>query len=106
MERLDVAGAGPRSANGTAPRRVDVAGAPCGPGRSRRADGGAEASDWALRRSLTFDQILRFLITRPEEVHVSPPFVGPHTPQPAAVQAKAAKLLAVRRGDNLHDGRI
>ena len=103
-ERLDVAGAGHRGANGATSRRLDVAGAPGGPGRSRRAHGGAEATGWALRRSsLTFDT---FLITRPEEVHVSPPYVGPHTPQAAAVQANAAKLLAVRRGDNLHDGSI
>ena len=39
-------------------------------------------------------------------MHVSPPFVGPHTPQAAAVQAKAPKFLAVRRGDNLHDYRV
>ena len=54
---------------------------------------------------LTFDHILRFLITRPEEVHVSPPLVRPHTPQLTAVQAEAAKLRAVWRRDNLHDGR-
>ena len=39
-------------------------------------------------------------------MHVSPPLVRPHTPQLTAVQAKAAKLRAVRRRDNLHDGRI
>ena len=44
-ERLDVAGAGPRGADGgTASCRLDVAGAPHEPGRSRRADGGAEAA--------------------------------------------------------------
>ena len=54
-ERLDVAGAGPRGADGAAEGCLDVAGAPGdGPGRPRRADGGAEASGWALRRESNF----------------------------------------------------
>ena len=37
---------------------------------------------------------------------MSAPLVGPHTPQLTAVQAQAAKLRAVWRRDDLHDGRI
>ena len=83
-----------------------------GPGRSRGADGGAEATGAAVTYRVKSDFCpptlftRLFLITRPEDMHVSHPLVGPHTPQLTAVKTKAAKLLAVRRGDNLHNGRI
>ena len=97
-ERLDVAGAGPRGADGKASRRIDVAGAtaaPRGPGRSRRADGGAEATVAAVTYRVKSDFCPTlftrlFLITRPEDMHVSHPLVGPHTPQLTAVKTKAA----------------
>ena len=95
-ERLDVAGAGPRGADGAAEGCLDVAGAPGdGPGRPRRADGGAEATVAAVTYRVKSDFCPTlftrlFLITRPEDMHVSHPLVGPHTPQLTAVKTKAA----------------